>query len=177
METERLILRRWRESDAASLFRYACDPDVGPSAGWQTHTSVENSRHIIRTVFAAPEIYSVVLKETNEPIGCCGLVLQESPQTDASGRREAEVGYWIGKPYWGRGLIPEAVNVLLARGFRELHLDAVWCIYYDGNRKSKRVAEKCGFSYHHTNPDVATPLGDVRTEHACVITKEDYSQR
>ena len=48
---------------------------MGPIAGWQPHTSVENSREIIRTVFAAPEIYAVVSKETNEPIGCCGIIL------------------------------------------------------------------------------------------------------
>ena len=87
---------------------------------------------------------------------------------------EAEVGYWIGKPYWGQGLIPEAVNALLQRCFNELALDAVWCGYYDGNIKSKRVCEKCGFKYHHTNHDILSPLGDRRTEHFYIMTKEDY---
>ncbi len=72
IETERLILRHWQESDAPSLFKYASDPDVGPIAGWPPHTSVENSLEIIRTVFAGPETYAVVLKETGEPVGCCG---------------------------------------------------------------------------------------------------------
>ena len=87
---------------------------------------------------------------------------------------EAEIGYWIGKPYWGRGLIPEAVAALLSRCFNELGLDSVWCGYYEGNGKSKRVCEKCGFRYHHTNPDIASPLGDKRSEHFHVMTKEDY---
>ena len=43
METERLILRSWRESDAEALFKYASDPDVGPRAGWPPHKSVEES--------------------------------------------------------------------------------------------------------------------------------------
>lgn len=55
IETERLILRPWLETDAGALFRYASDPDIGPIAGWEPHTSVENSLEIIRTVFAAPE--------------------------------------------------------------------------------------------------------------------------
>lgn len=46
IETERLILRPWRESDAEALFRYASDPDVGPVAGWPPHTSVENSLQV-----------------------------------------------------------------------------------------------------------------------------------
>ncbi len=59
IETERLVLRPWRESDAYALFKYASDPDIGPIAGWPTHTSIENSLEIIRTVFTSPETYAV----------------------------------------------------------------------------------------------------------------------
>ena len=88
---------------------------------------------------------------------------------------EAEIGYWIGKPYWGQSLIPEAVSALLARCFDEMSLNTVWCGYYDGNEKSKRVCEKCGFKYHHTDRDVISPLGDKRTKHFYNLTKEDYN--
>ena len=47
METERILLRYWLESDAEALFKYASDPDVGPHAGWPAHESVEESREII----------------------------------------------------------------------------------------------------------------------------------
>ena len=87
---------------------------------------------------------------------------------------EAEIGYWIGKPYWGQGLIPEAVKALLSRCFNELDIDTVWCGYYDGNIKSKRVCEKSGFRFHHTNVGVTSPLGDKRTENFYIITKEDF---
>lgn len=115
IETDRLILRPWRETDAEALFRYASDPDIGPIAGWPPHTSVENSLEIIRTVFATPETYAVVLKETKEPIGCCGIMFSNSLHTADMQQNEAEIGYWIGKPYWGQGLIPEAVKALLSR--------------------------------------------------------------
>ena len=52
METERLILRSWLESDAEALFKYASDPDVGPRAGWPPHKSVEESRAVIRDIFS-----------------------------------------------------------------------------------------------------------------------------
>ncbi len=69
IETERLILRPWQESEAEILYRYASDPDVGPVAGWAPHASVADSLEIIRTVFAAPEVYAVVLKDhTNHGI-------------------------------------------------------------------------------------------------------------
>ncbi len=174
METDRLILRPWRESDAVSLFRYASDPDIGPIAGWLPHASVDDSLEIIRTVFASPEIYAVVLKNSHELVGSCGIMFSDSLHSADMKQGEAEIGYWIGKPYWGQGMIPEAVKALLSRCFNKLRLDAVWCGYYEGNDKSKRVCEKSGFKYHHTNPDIVSPLGDKRTEHFYVMTKEDY---
>ncbi len=174
IETERLILRPWADTDAEALFKYASCRDIGPIAGWPPHTSVEDSLEIIRTVFAAPETYAVVLKETGEPVGCCGIMFSGSLHTAETEQYEAEIGYWIGKPYWGQGLIPEAVMALLSRCFDDLTLDAVWCGHYEGNTKSKRVIEKCGFRFHHTNNDVVSPLGDLRTEHFYIMTKEDY---
>ena len=115
LETSRLILRPWRDSDAETLFEYAKDPAVGPAAGWPPHTSVDDSLEIIRTVFSAPETYAVVLKETGEPVGSCGIMFSGSMHSETMEENEAEIGYWIGVPYWGRGLIPEAVNALLRR--------------------------------------------------------------
>ena len=57
METERVLLRPWHDSDAESLFKYASDPDVGPRAGWPPHKSVEESLEIIRTVFLPVNVY------------------------------------------------------------------------------------------------------------------------
>ena len=78
LETERLTLRPWKESDAEALYRYACNPNIGPIAGWPPHTSVENSREIIKTVLSAPETYAVVLKETNETVGSVGIMTARS---------------------------------------------------------------------------------------------------
>ena len=66
METERLLLRYWEESDAEALFKYASDPDVAPRAGWPAHQSVEESREIIRTYFHNDTTWAIVLKETDE---------------------------------------------------------------------------------------------------------------
>ena len=120
METQRLILRPWNESDAESLYKYAKDPAIGPIAGWPPHTSVENSKDVIRNILSAPETYAVVLKETNEPIGSVGIMFGNGVHSADMKEGDAEIGYWIGVPYWGQGLIPEAVNRLLKRCFDEL---------------------------------------------------------
>ena len=141
METQRLILRPWTENDAESLYNYAKDPAIGPIAGWPPHTSVENSREIIRDILSAPETYAVVLKETNEPIGSVGIMFADGVHSADMQDGDAEIGYWIGVPYWGQGLIPEAVQRLLKRCFVELDVKRVWCRHYDGNIKYRRVME------------------------------------
>lgn len=176
VETERLILRPWQDDDAADLYEYAKDPQVGPSAGWPVHTSVENSLEIIHGVLSQPESYAVILKENGRAVGSVGIMFSDVGSAPMA-EHEAEIGYWIGVPYWGRGLIPEAVEALLARCFNELGCTAVWCGYYDGNDKSKRVMEKCGFAFHHTGEAKATSLGDTRVEHFMYLTKEQWKLR
>ena len=174
LETERLILRPWTEDDAEACYQYARDPQVGPAAGWPVHTSVENSRQIIRGVLSAPETYAVVLKQTMEPVGSIGLMQGEQSNLGL-GPGEGEIGYWIGVPYWGQGLIPEAVRAIMTYGFEDLGLHTLWCGYFDGNDKSRRVQEKCGFQYHHTNYDVLWPaIGETKTEHVTRITREQW---
>lgn len=174
LETKRLLLRPWLESDAESLYQYARDPQVGPAAGWDPHTSVENSREIIRTVLSAEGTYAVVLKESGEPVGSIGIMIGKQSNIGIP-EDEGEIGYWIGVPYWGQGLIPEAVRELMRHCFCELGLKKLWCGYFDGNEKSRRVQEKCGFRCHHTEKDkLWAPQNRILTEHITCITKEQW---
>ena len=176
-ETERLILRPWEESDAEDLYEYAKDPRVGPAAGWPVHTSVENSRDIIRNVLSAPETYAVVLKENGRAIGSVGLKIGEYSDLDIPDT-QAEFGYWLGVPYWGQGLIPEAVEALQAYAFDILGMEMLWCGYYAENSKSKRVQEKCGFTYRYTKENIYVSLIDAyKTEHISCLTKEAYERK
>lgn len=176
METERLLLRKWEETDAESLFEYASDLDVGPIAGWPPHRSAEESLDVIRNVFGGAECYAVCEKENGKAIGAIELKL--NGYTDMTERDdECELGYWLGKPFWGRGYMPEAAKEIIRRGFEDLGMNKIWCGYYDGNRKSARVQEKLGFVYHHTCKDVPVPLlNEVRVGHTNVMTKEHWKE-
>ncbi len=175
LETKRLILRPWQETDAQSLYEYAKDPDVGPPAGWPPHTSAENSRELIRNVLSAPETYAVCLKN-GKAVGSVGLKLKG--HTDMTDREdECELGYWIGKPFWGQGLIPEACQELLRYAFESLNMRAVWCGYYEGNEKSHRVQQKLGFTDHHTTENVDVPLlNEKRTGHTSLLTRQQWEK-
>ena len=173
LQTKRLILRPWSENAAEELYKYASDPEVGPPAGWPPHTSVENSREIIRTVLSAPETYAVCLKENGKPIGSVGLHRNDLAEKDD----EYELGYWIGKPFWGQGLIPEASREMLRYAFEYLGMNRIWCGYYDGNEKSRRVQEKLGFVFHHTTEGLEVKLlNEIRTGHSSLMTKERWQK-
>lgn len=174
IQTERLILRPWREDDAQDLYQYASDPEVGPPAGWLPHTSVENSRQIIRTVLSAPETYAVCLKSDGKPIGSIGFHRNDLAERED----EYELGYWLGKPFWGQGIIPEASREMLRHAFRDLGMQRIWCGHYDGNIKSRRVMEKLGFTYHHTTDGIElSQLGEIRTGHSLLLTRKDWEKQ
>ena len=113
METDRIILRPWRDSDAPALYKWASDPDVGPRAGWPPHQSVEESLEVIRTVFCdATNTWAIELKETGEAIGAMGY----GPSCNCNlPARDGEplIGYWIAKPYWNKGICTEALGPYL----------------------------------------------------------------
>ena len=174
LETERLILRRWEKNDAESLYEYAKDPDVGPIAGWPAHRSIEESRDVIKNVFNGKEAYAICLKTDNRAIGAIELKL--NGHTDMTERDdECELGYWLGKPFWGQGIVPEAVKEMLRHAFEEIGMTTVWVGYYEGNAKSKRVQEKCGFRYRWKSEDVDVPLlHEKRTGHVSSMTKDQW---
>ena len=177
LETKRLILRPWEESDAEECYKYAKDPLVGPICGWRPHTSAEESKVIIKNVLSVPETYAVVWKETNLPVG--NIALKMGTDTDLTEKEdECELGYWLGVPYWGKGIMPEAAEEVLRHAFEDMEMKKVWCAYYDGNEKSKRVQEKCGFQYQWTTYGVDVPLlQEKRTGHVNCLTKKEWDRR
>jgi len=172
--TQRLILRRWNQKDAEDLYRYACDPDVGPIAGWPPHKSIDESRAVIRDVLNGREAYAICLKEDGRAIGAIELKL--NGHTDLTDRDdECEMGYWLGKPFWGRGIVPEAVTEMLRRAFEDIGMQKVWVGYYEGNSKSKRVQEKCRFRFQRKSEGVDVPLmQEKRTGYVSSLTKDQW---
>ena len=158
METDKIILRPWRESDAEALFKYASDPNVGPRAGWPPHKSVEESLEIIRTVFHNDHTWAIELKQTGESIGCIGYYLYGESNITI-GEHDAEVGYWVAKPYWNQGICSESLRLIywnqgicseslrlmIDYCFQEQHFEVLWCDCFVDNPASERVMHKCGF--------------------------------
>ena len=177
LNTRRLLLRPWTEEDAESLYKYAKNPEIGIPAGWPPHKSVEESLDVIKNVFNCKECYAICERESSEAIGAVELKL--NGHTDMTERDdECELGYWLGEPFWGRGYMPEAAMELIRHGFEDLGMTTIWCGYYEGNSKSKRVQEKMGFKYHHTCKEVPIPLlKEVRIGHTNYMTLQMWNMR
>lgn len=173
LETPRLLLRPFTEADAADLYAYARDPRIGPIAGWPPHKSEAESREIIRTVFSKPGVFAMEWKETGRVAGSVGLV-GAHPAGEHPGCPDDEVGYALSHAAWGRGLAAEAVSAVLEYGFTELGLERIWCGHYAGNWRSRRVMEKCGFSYQFSKTEYVALMGETRQSYFYVLTKENW---
>ncbi len=152
IETERLILRPWREEDLQDFYEYASVPGVGEMAGWPHHETVETSRLVLDLFIREKKTFAVVLKENGKVIGSLGLEEADRANPEMENKRGREVGYVLSKAYWGQGLMPEAVEAVINYCFSALAYDFLTCGHAAWNMQSSRVIEKCGFRFMKVVP-------------------------
>jgi len=148
LETDRLILRAWKESDLNDFYEYASTPGLGEMAGFSPHKSIDISKSVLQSFILHKNEFAVVEKLSNKVIGSVGL--QESwanNDSPYSNFKMKNIGYVLSKPYWGKGLMPEAVKSVITFCFKNYDLEALTCGHIISNNQSKRVIEKCGFTY------------------------------
>ncbi|HWT75358.1 MAG TPA: GNAT family protein [Mobilitalea sp.] len=174
LETEKLILRSFQESDLDDLYEYAKSPNVGPNAGWPPHESKEDSLQILKMFMEGNEVWAIEYKADKKVIGSVGLHGDRLRSTDDI----KMLGYVLSEDYWGRGLVTEASKAVIDYAFEELGVALVSVHHYPYNNQSRRVIEKCGFLYEGTLRH-ATKLYDARTyDLACYsMTKEEWSNK
>jgi len=147
IETERLILRSWQESDLHDLYEYAKVEGVGEKAGWNHHKSMEESEQILASFIQHKKTFALELKENCKVIGSLGLEGCREDTGLSDSLQGREIGYVLSKDYWGRGLMPEAVTAVIDYCFRKLAFDYLTCGHFDHNDRSRRVVEKSGFTF------------------------------
>lgn len=153
IDTARLRLRPWNDMDAPELYELARDPRIGTLCGWKPYESIDDAHEALSTFLAAPDSYAVTLASTGEIVGSIALRIdRDSPEA-----RVADIGYWIGAPYWGKGYATEAGKAIIDRA-RELSVKTMVLKYFDGNDASRRVSEKLGFTWQSREEDVEYPL-------------------
>lgn len=153
LKTARLTLRPWRESDLSDFYEYARVDGVGQMAGWEPHKTVEESRKILGHFIQGN--HNFALEHQGKVIGSLGIEMyNELNYPELAGLNGRELGYVLSRDYWGRGLMPEAVQAVMNYLYAEVDLDFILVGHFDWNKQSARVIEKCGFSYIKTLPYV-----------------------
>ena len=149
IETERLLLRRMRMTDAADGYAYARDREVARHVLWEAHQSLWETRAYIRFLLyqyrsGEPGSWAIVLRETNRVIGTIGY-MSYSPD-----HATAEVGYSLAREHWGKGLMTEALQAVMDESFRALKLHRIEAMHFTDNPASGRVMLKCGMHHEGT---------------------------
>ena len=145
--TKRLILRPFEYNDLDDFYEYASVEGVGEMAGWKHHESIEESRKILNLFIDEDKTFAVCLRENNKVIGSLGVEMygSEHKLTEFSDYKGRELGFVLSKNYWGRGIMPEAVNEVIKFLFTQCDFDFLLCGYFLFNKQSARVQQKCGF--------------------------------
>ena len=160
IETERLILRPFRQSDLQDFYEYASVEGVGEMAGWAHHETMEKTQEILNNFIAEDKTFAIVFRDNGKVIGSLGIEKygREEALTEFEGYKGRELGFVLSKDYWGKGIMAEAVDAVIHYLFDQLDFDFLICGHYDFNSQSRRVQEKCGFKpYRKLNMD--TRLG------------------
>jgi len=146
LHTQRLTLRPWRQEDLLDFYEYASVDGVGQMAGWLPHASMEESRMILDMFIREKKTFAIV--HEGKVIGSLGVEeYEEDKLPEFAEKRGRELGFVLAKPYWGQGLMPEAVKAVIRYLLDEMGLDFLVCCHFTDNDQSRRVQEKCGFRH------------------------------
>ncbi|MEI8201319.1 MAG: GNAT family N-acetyltransferase [Eubacteriales bacterium] len=150
IETERLILRPFTMADADPMYRnWASDPEVTKYLTWPTHSSMEVSEKVLESWCPLNEDmenyqWAIVLKEINEPIGSIAVVKLNNDV------ESADIGYCMGRNWWGQDIMPEALKAIIDFLFNEVGFNRIAAAHDVNNPKSGRVMQKAGMTYEGT---------------------------
>ena len=146
IETGRVLLRPWTEADADSLYRYASSPNVAYWSGWKAHESVSESLRVIRNLYIPDGTLAICLSPSGTPVGAVTAARMSPPGEDPVDG-DFVLDAWLGMPFWNRGYMTEVTKAVVRRCFLKLGAARVWASFREGNARSRRVLEKCGFRF------------------------------
>ncbi len=177
IETPRLLLRRFAVDDADAVFKnWANDPAVTEFLCWPTHTSVEASKKVVEELWVSnyhmDNFYqwAIVLKELGEPIGSIGSVAHKDET------QMVHIGYCIGKKWWHKGIMSEALAALIEYFFEKVGVNRIESRHDPNNPNSGEVMKKCGLIYEGTLRQADTNNKGLVDASMYAILREDYKK-
>ena len=172
LNTDRLVLREWKESDLEDFFEYCSVDGVGQMAGWSPHENIEKSKEILDLFIKEKKTFCIEFE--GKAIGSVGIeTYNENEFPEYANLKGREIGFVLSKAYWGKGIMPEAVKAVIKYCFEDLGCDFLMCGHFVWNTQSKRVQQKCGFHYLNTI-DYVTRMGTHEQTDENVLFLSDF---
>ena len=173
LETERLFLRKFRMEDAEAVFSYASNEDTARYVSWDAHRTLEDTRRFLQWEldrYQAGQIseWAVMEKADGRIIGSIGVVEYQELH------RSCEIGYVLGREYWGLGIAAEALERVLGYLFEESDVNRIHAVCCEENHASARVLEKCGFLYEGLQRQSIRMKGRFWNMRMYALLREDW---
>jgi len=174
IETERLILRSIKMDDAERI-NFLCNDQAVTSTTLRIPypSALEDTKKFIETSenmdIEKGVVFTIILKSAQEIIGVMGLGVEPAHE-------KGELGYWLGKEYWGRGYCTEAAKAVLEYGFNTLKLNRIYANYMKGNEASGRIMQKIGMQYEGCLKEHVKKNGLFKDVECYGVLKKDYSK-
>ncbi len=171
LELERCTVRSWRLEDADALARHANNRKVWRNLrdSFPHPYTIEDAEDWVTIAPAQRPETNFAIDVHGEAVGGIGLELQADVF-----RRSAEIGYWLGEHFWGRGIMTEAVRALTSWGFATLSLERIYAGVFSWNIGSMRVLEKAGYVHEATLENAIYKEGEVLDEHIYATWPDDW---
>lgn len=166
-----MVLRKFKASDAAQIAKLLNNKKI-----WNNLRDVvphpyqlEDARSFIKQCNLENPQKTFIIDNDGLAIGVIGLTIQDDIY-----RRNAEIGYWLGEPYWSKGYITKAIKLIVEYGFKELNLIRIFAGVFEHNKASQRVLEKTGFRLECISKKAVIKNNEIIDEYKYVIINEKF---
>ena len=171
METPRLVLRHWRDEDYHDFLAFAADPQVMLASGAKPARAPEEQEAAFHRALWDSGCYAIVWKRTGKAIG----KIKFQKDIRRYNVNSLSIGYELSRAYWGNGFMPEALRAMVQYGFERRKVDVLAIGHFQGNERSRRVIEKCGFRREGVLVRAFQRFDGKVFDDVCYsITKEEY---
>lgn len=176
LETDRLILRKFKITDSKDMFKnWASDPNVTKFLSWKAHKNIKDSEKIIDlwiSQYEKDDTYNwiIELKDIHEAIGNISIVKLDNINFSC------EIGYCISTKYWNKGIMPEAFKVVIEYLFEEVSINRICAKHDTNNIASGKVMQKCGMIYEGTLREIEIRDGEFYSLAVYSILKSEWNK-
>jgi [ribosomal protein S5]-alanine N-acetyltransferase len=176
LKTKRLVLEPLKVRDAEAIWPYVSDPEISKLMSWEAHTSIEQTRAFLKDVesrFEQGQAISWGVKFENKIVGVFSIISILKTHRHLTFNK-AELAYWIGREYQGKGFMAESGEAVLEYAFNELKLHKIYVGHHEGNTGSENLIKRLNFSFTHLEREAFRKYDNWINVHYYELLEKEY---